>query len=79
MDDYRDWPYSSYEALTGGGETRLDRDQVLDWFGGLKGLAAAHQRAAHQDLVLDEAVKEILAEDDEWRRDPKGFRKGIDN
>ena len=44
VDDYRDWPYSSYHALAGEGQTRLDRATLLDWMGGPPGFHMAHQQ-----------------------------------
>jgi len=44
VDDYRDWPYSSYHALAGSGPTRLDRATLLDWLGGPPGFQMAHRQ-----------------------------------
>ena len=44
VDDYRDWPYSSYPALVGSSETNLDRETVLGWFGGLDKFMTYHIR-----------------------------------
>jgi REP element-mobilizing transposase RayT len=41
--DFRDWPYSSYKILCSTQPTRLRRDEVLSWFGGLAQLEAAHR------------------------------------
>ena len=43
VDDFRDWPYSSYHALVSAKPTHLKRDDVLDWFGGSPGLARLHE------------------------------------
>jgi len=43
VDDFRDWPYASYRTLLSSSPTRLHRDLVLDWFGGPKAFAAAHE------------------------------------
>lgn len=40
--DLRDWPFSSYHALTTSRPTRLRRDVVLEWFGGAQNFGAAH-------------------------------------
>ena len=37
-DDYRSYPYSSYGALISTQPTRIQRDQVLAWFGGVNRL-----------------------------------------
>lgn len=42
VDDYRVWPYSSYQAIVGTKETKIDRENVLDWFGGVDAFQAAH-------------------------------------
>ena len=42
VDDFRKWKYSSYGALLIGGQTRLQRAQVLDWFGDPAGFEAMH-------------------------------------
>jgi REP element-mobilizing transposase RayT len=34
IDDFRNWPYSSYESLTNLKRTWLKRDVVHEWFGG---------------------------------------------
>jgi putative transposase len=41
-DDYRDWPYSSFASLCSNGNTKLCRADVLDWFGGIEKMIAAH-------------------------------------
>ncbi|WP_276498921.1 hypothetical protein [Pontibacter litorisediminis] len=32
--DFSDWPYSSYHSLLSKSRTLLQRDNVLEWFGG---------------------------------------------
>jgi REP element-mobilizing transposase RayT len=56
ISDYRDWPYSSYSALLGTQSTRLDREQVLDYFGGREVFLEYHSR---EDLIVFEAGLEI--------------------
>ncbi len=34
VDDFREWPYSSYDVVLSDKSTRLQRDVVLEWFGG---------------------------------------------
>jgi REP element-mobilizing transposase RayT len=34
VDDFRDWKYSSYGIMLADDPTRVQRDAVLDWFGG---------------------------------------------
>ena len=43
IDDFTQWPYSSYRSLLSTLPTRLDRESVLGWFGGQDGFRRAHQ------------------------------------
>lgn len=43
VDDYRAWPYSSYQAHLSIQATRLQREKVLGWFDGPAGFEAAHR------------------------------------
>jgi len=43
VDDFREWPYSSYQALLSYKPTRLKRDEVLEWFQGREQFVAFHQ------------------------------------
>jgi len=38
VDDFREWPYTSFHSLTAEKPTRLQRSEVLRWFGGLESL-----------------------------------------
>ncbi len=50
--DFRDWPYSWYHTLLVTKPTRLKRDEVLAWFGGVDNLEAAHcQEVAHRQIA----------------------------
>jgi REP element-mobilizing transposase RayT len=42
VDDFRDWPFSSYGALSSDSPTRLQRDDVHRWFGGREGFQSWH-------------------------------------
>ena len=58
VDDFRDWKYSSYGILFSKNPTHLQRDIVLEWFGG---------RQAYQDLHSEwvtDAKSKWFAEDD---------------
>ena len=48
VDDFRDWPYTSYTELLGTKETRLKREKVLELFGGRDGLVRYHQEIQPQ-------------------------------
>ena len=57
VDDFRDWPYSSYQAHLSQKATRLDRDEVLAWFDGVEGFKMAHRQ--EPDLrLLDPLIPE---------------------
>ncbi|HQV95179.1 MAG TPA: hypothetical protein PLA27_00930 [Anaerolineales bacterium] len=63
VDDFRNWEWSSYHALTGTGETKLKRDEVLNMFGGLKGFEDFHQTKMDEKklakLIDDEFESEV--------------------
>jgi putative transposase len=58
VDDFRDWHYSSYHALVSDKPTRLNRGQVLEWFGGNEQLRTASlvftDQEAIQPLFIDD-------------------------
>ena len=58
VDDFRNWPYSSYRAMLSSQATRVQRAVVLDWFDGPAGFREAHCRS------VDEAVIEPLIVED---------------
>ncbi|MFC2031428.1 transposase [Chloroflexota bacterium] len=43
VDDFREWPYSSYHAIVAVQPTRIRRHEVLAWFGGQAGFQASHE------------------------------------
>ena len=63
VSDFRDWPFSSYRAILSEQPTRVQRDVVLDWFGGRKGFLDSH--GVRVDL---QPIASLTLED------PKGFR-----
>jgi putative transposase len=58
IDDFRTWPYSSYQALFSSRPTHLRRDKVLTWFGGLEQVESAHRY-----YRLDDQLKPLLLDD----------------
>jgi putative transposase len=42
VDDFRDWPFSSYHAMVSHRTTRVQRDATLEWFGGRAGFLDCH-------------------------------------
>jgi putative transposase len=59
VEDFRDWKYSSYGVLIADKPTKLQRDIVLDWFGGREGYLKLHE-----EWVTD-ANSKWFAEDDD--------------
>ncbi|GAA0880639.1 hypothetical protein GCM10009119_36090 [Algoriphagus jejuensis] len=41
--DFKEWKHSSWKALVSEKPTNLERQSVLEWFGGILGIAAAHE------------------------------------
>ena len=58
VEDFRDWPWSSYHALCATGETKLDRAAVLDWFDN-----TARFEDFHRGLVDERTIRALIAED----------------
>lgn len=58
IDDFRDWPYSSYPALLGTKMTKIEREEVFSWYGGKDALRTAHM--LHVEL---NAIAHLLDED----------------
>ncbi|MBN1220854.1 MAG: transposase [Anaerolineae bacterium] len=48
IDDFREWPYSSYRALFSDKPTRLKRDIVLNWFDGPRQMERLHRRGVNE-------------------------------
>ena len=46
VEDYRDWPYSSYSAICSYKPTHLARDEVLRWFDDRQGFISFHDDMA---------------------------------
>jgi putative transposase len=56
--DFRDWPWSSYSALRGTGNTQLNRADALGWFGSDKQF-----EEFHRGMVDERAIATLLDED----------------
>ncbi len=58
VEDFRDYPYSSYHAMLSDKATRLKRDEVLAWFAGKEHFEQFHGMAADtkpiEYLVVDD-------------------------
>lgn len=59
IDDFRAWPYSSYNALSKPGQTLLRRVDVLAWFDGQVGFEEAHEMNIQESFA-----REFAADDD---------------
>jgi REP element-mobilizing transposase RayT len=46
VDDLRDWRYSSYDALANGRPSRLNRNEVISWFGSESNFVASHSQTS---------------------------------
>ena len=54
VDDFRDWPYSSYKALiTPDQPTKIAKDALIDWFGDRQSIIHAHLDMVDLDLNFD--------------------------
>jgi REP element-mobilizing transposase RayT len=51
VDDFRDWPYSSYEAVLSEKPTQIARAAVLDWFGTRADFCHSHQQEADEAAI----------------------------
>lgn len=58
VDDFREWQWSSYHALRTTGETRLNRGQVLEWFGNV-----TEFENFHRGMIDELAIKALIDED----------------
>lgn len=56
--DFRAWPYSSYQSLCSNRPTRLRRDEVVSWFGGMAQVEMAHQLSS-----ADHSLTPLILED----------------
>jgi putative transposase len=57
-DDYKEWPYSSFASLLSDGTSKLQRTDVLGWFGGKDEMMAAHSQ--YMDF---KAIGHLIIED----------------
>ena len=58
VDDFREWPWSSYHTLQAAGDTKLNRAEVLNWFGD-----AGKYEVFHRGLVDEKVVAALIDED----------------
>jgi hypothetical protein len=60
VDDFREWPYSSYAALLSDKPTHLQREEVLAWFNGRREFGAVHQM-----LIDEKEIQEMIGDDED--------------
>jgi putative transposase len=58
VDDFREWPYSSYHPCLSSKPTRLQRHEVLAWFEGTAGF-----RTGHEQVVGEQEVAPLVPDD----------------
>jgi len=51
IDDFRDYPWSSYGSIISTKPTKVDRDTVLEWFGGNENFVEVHRIILDADMV----------------------------
>jgi putative transposase len=51
VDECQNWRYSSYRAVLSTKPTRVQRESVLDWFGGRPGFEAAHVAEVEEGVI----------------------------
>jgi REP element-mobilizing transposase RayT len=59
IDDFRDWPYSSYSALFSDKPTRVKREEVLTWFDGASNAARLHQQSVDEGLIAPLIIEDF--------------------
>ena len=55
INDFRDWPWSSYTAMISDKPTKIQRADVIDWYG-----SRANYIDAHQDEVDEKLIEHLL-------------------
>ena len=56
--DFRDWPWSSFNSLLAVGQTKLQRTEVMDWFGSTEAF-----RRFHQGEVDEKTIQPLIGDD----------------
>jgi hypothetical protein len=68
VSDFREYPYSSYYAMLSSKPTKLERQKVLEWFGG-----KAQFEKRHQQPVAERSIKNLFEEHPEDLPDLPGL------
>ena len=58
VDDFRNWPHSSYRTTLSNRPTRIQREAVLDWFDG-----RARFETSHNSSISESAIEPLIADD----------------
>jgi len=58
IDDFSDWPYSSYHSILLKGKTALQRNDVLEWFGGRDWYKKFHEENAADFTSITPLIQE---------------------
>jgi REP element-mobilizing transposase RayT len=57
VEDFQDWKYSSYRVIKSESPTRIQKNEVLDWYGGRDGFVDSHsiedEKAQIRDVVFE--------------------------
>jgi REP element-mobilizing transposase RayT len=59
VDDFREWPFSSYHAILSDQATRVQRDATLAWFGGRVGFLDCHGVRADVEPIASLLLEEL--------------------
>lgn len=51
--DFRDYPWSSYQGIVSDKPTKVDRETVLEWFGGKTNFIDVHHKIIDPDMVQE--------------------------
>lgn len=58
VDDFRQWPWSSYHTLIASAETRLNRTEALEWFGGTR-----QYEEFHRGMLDEKRLAELVGDE----------------
>ena len=60
VDDYRNWPYSSYRATLSSKTTRIQREAVLDWFDSRASFERSHSSSINESVIEPLIVDDFM-------------------
>jgi REP element-mobilizing transposase RayT len=53
IDDFRDWPFSSFNTIISNEQTNILRAEILSWFGNKEGYISFHMKEPDMQLIGD--------------------------